>query len=127
MGPRRKSAFVLTLSERARRAIGAFDGFARQQEWCDGPPGHPAVDTIVGIARELDELTLDQSARDDVIRMHQHDVASPLDPPEAIRIAVDRGVELIVRPHRCPCCQFEAWTYSQSSFRRKSACRCRWG
>lgn len=50
------------------------------------------------LGRETDYVPLSQSKLPDVLWIHQHDLTCSADVPQAVVIAVDRGIELVVGP-----------------------------
>ena len=61
-----------------------------------GEPAEPAIDTVIGGGDEGNPIALLQSQAVDVVAMHQHDHAGTVDAAEAVVVAIDRRVELIV-------------------------------
>ncbi len=58
-----------------------------------------AMHTIIVIGDEPHRVTVSKARFGYIIGVHQDHVARPLDPTEPVAVAIDGGVELIVRPH----------------------------
>jgi len=68
----------------------------RQLVGCKRESVEPAVLAVVHIGHQRDRLSVGQPCLGDILGAHQQDIARAVESAQTIRIAIDRGIELVV-------------------------------